>query len=87
MGLYLFKLGLFGMLVLFGAIAVFLGIVTGFAALKNGELTYVYGRVSTTIARASDPSGFWFSVALASLLPILGGAAATWVGSRGLNKL
>ena len=40
MGTYLLKLGIFAMLLLFGAIAVFLGAVTGYAALSSGELTY-----------------------------------------------
>jgi hypothetical protein len=87
MGTYLFTLGLFGMLVLFGIIAVFLGVVTGYAALQSGELTYVSGRGTATIARLADPSGFWRGVALASVLPIAGGIAAVWFGRRGLAGL
>jgi hypothetical protein len=87
MGSYLFKLGLFGMLVLFGVIAVFLGVVTGYSALQTGELTYVSGKSSATVARLADPSGFWRGVVLASALPIVGGIAAVWFGRRGLAGL
>ena len=87
MGVYLFRIALFGMLLLFGAIAVFLGAVTGYAALSSGEMTYIVGRVSTTVTRAADPSGFQRNLVLWSVLPILGGLAAVWFGRRGLGNL
>ena len=76
MGVYLFKLALFGMLFLFGLVAIFLGSVTAYAAVSNGELTYIVGRISTTVSRTDDPSGFWRSLMLWSVLPIVAGAAA-----------
>ncbi len=87
MGVYLFKLALFGMLFLFGLVAIFLGSVTAYAAVSNGELTYIVGRISTTVSRTDDPSGFWRNLMLWSVLPIVGGAAAVWFGRRGLGKL
>jgi hypothetical protein len=87
MGVYLFKLALFGMSLLFGLVAIFLGSVTAYAAISNGELTYIIGRISTTVSRSDDPSGFWRSLMLWSVLPIVGGAAAVWFGRRGLSKL
>jgi hypothetical protein len=91
MGIYLFKLALFGTLLLFGAVAVFLGAVTGYAALQSGELTVVFGQggraVSSTVTRLIDPDAFWRSFALAAALPVLGGIAAVWYGRRGLGRL
>jgi hypothetical protein len=87
MGMHLFKLGLFGMLILFGAIAVFLGAVTGYAALQSGELTFVGSKGSATVARLADPSGFWRGILLAGALPIVGGIVAVWFGRRGLSRL
>ncbi len=87
MGVHLFKLALFGMLLLFGMIAIFLGGVTGYAAINQGEMTYIVGRISTTVSRSADPSGFRRSLLLWSFLPIAGGAAAVWFARRGLNRL
>ena len=87
MGSYLFRLGLFGMLLLFGMVGVFLGIVTGYAALGSGEMTYIVGKTSTTVTRAGDPSAFWRSLALWSALPVVAGMTAFWFGRRGLRTL
>lgn len=91
MSTYLFKLGVFAMLLLFGAIAVFLGLVTGYAAVSSGELTYTHTldgrRVSTTVARLTNPDAFWRNLALWSALPVVAGFLAAVVGRRGLNRL
>ena len=87
MGLYLFKVALFGMMLLFGVIAIFLGGVTGYAALSNGEMTYIAGRVSTTVSRGADPAGLWRTLLIWSAVPIVAGATAVWFGRRELKKL
>lgn len=91
MGSYVFKLAFYGMLMLLGAVAVFLGMATGYMALSSGELTFAYdagGRtLSSTVNRASDPSAFWRSFALACLLPVIGGALTVWYGRRGFYSL
>jgi hypothetical protein len=91
MGMHLFKIGFFGVLMLFGAIAIFLGAVTGYAALQSGELTFVSGaggqKFSNTVSRLADPSGFWRGGVLPSVLPVIGGVAALWFGRRGLNRI
>lgn len=91
MGSYLFKVAVYGMLLLFGLIGMFLGAVTGYAAWQSGALTITHavdGRtVSTTVARAADAAAFWRSFAIWSLLPLSAGAAAVWLGRRGLSRL
>lgn len=87
MGSYLFRLGLFGMLLLFGMVGVFLGVVTGYAALGSGEMTYIVGKTSTTVTRVADPSAFWRSLAVWSALPVVAGMTAFWFGRRGLRTL
>ncbi len=87
MSTYLLKFVIFGMIVLFGAVAMFLGIIVGYAALQSGELTLTAGRVSTTVARALDPGGFWRGFGLASALPVIGGFIAVVVGRRGIGRL
>jgi hypothetical protein len=85
--MYLFKVAFFGMLLLFGAVAIFLGAVTGYAALQNGEMTVVWSKGSSVVSRLADPSGFWQRMALASLLPMAGGVLAIWFGRRGLGQM
>jgi hypothetical protein len=87
MGVYLFKVGLFGMMLLFGVVAIFLGGVTGYAALSNGEMTYIVGHISTTVSRSADPAGFWRTLLLWSAVPVTAGAFAVWLGRRELKKL
>jgi hypothetical protein len=83
----MFKVALAAMLILFGAVAVFLGGVTAWAALRNGELNYVLGGNSVTLLRSADPSGYWRALLIAGVLPIIGGMAAVVFGRRQLRSL
>lgn len=88
---YLFRLGMFAMLLLFGVIAVFLGIVVGSTALSQGAITYTFGsdgrQLSETTLRAASPAKFWRIFSLTAVLPVLLGALAVWFGRRGLRRL
>jgi hypothetical protein len=84
---HIFKLGFFGVLFLFGAVAIFMGGITGYAALSQGEITWTAGGASTTVSRAGDPSGFWRVLLVASALPFIGGCVAVWYGRRGIARL
>jgi hypothetical protein len=90
MGMGLFKSAFFGVLMLFGAIAIFLGGVTSYAAFTGGELTFVSGaggqKFSNTVSRLTDPVGFWRGLAPASVVPVVGGILAVWQDRRGFNR-
>ncbi len=73
-------------LIVFGAIAAFMGFVVLVSALRAGELTYIYGPEGAPkterVTQAQDPDAFWRSVGLMGGLPLLLGGAAVWYGRR-----
>ncbi len=86
---HLFRLGFFVMLLLFGVIAVFLGLVVGGAGLSSGAITYTFGgaggQLSETVVRAVSPAAFWRVLTLTAVLPVVLGALAVWWAKRALR--
>lgn len=78
-------------LVVFGAVAAFMGVVVLATSLPSGEITTGIGATATragsiaTLARATNPAGYWRAVLLLGALPALGGLAAAVGGWRMLS--
>lgn len=88
--MFILRLGVLIMAVLFGSIGVFLGGVVGYASLRSGEISYSMTSAgaprSVTVRRETDPNGFWMTFALISLVPLLVGGTAAWYGWTRLRQ-
>ncbi len=82
----IFPLGL----VVFGAVAVFMGVVVLFSGLKAGEIGWTSGPAEaakeTRVRRADDPYSFWRSMGLGGGLPLCLGFGAVVAGRRMLRS-
>ncbi len=79
-------------LLIFGAVAAFMGLVVLGTSLSSGEITSGIAASAAspgtmeTISRAADPSGYWRKLALLGALPGFGGLAAAVFGWRLLSR-
>lgn len=87
MAMYMFKLGFYLTLQLFGGGAMFVGAVVALAAAKSGELNVSNHDVTTVYNYATQPMGFWLTFAVACVLPVIAGALAIRYGRRKLATL
>lgn len=79
-------------MVVFGAVAGFMGLVVLATSVPKGEITTGIapsaGKAASmqTVSRATDPDAYWRSVILLGALPGLGGLAAAFAGWRLLGR-
>jgi hypothetical protein len=76
-------------LIVFGAVAVFMGAVVLIGGLKAGEIGWTSGPADTAqetrVRRADDPDGFWRVMAFGGALPLMLGLGAVVAGRRMLR--
>jgi FtsX-like permease family len=87
MAVYIFKLGFYLTLLLFGGGAVFVGCVIALAAAKSGKLNVTNHDVTTVYDYATQPVGFWLTFAMACVFPVIAGALAIRYSRRKLASL
>lgn len=77
-------------LMVFSAVAVFMGTAVTLHALSSGAIRYSFGSgtdtVTHTAVRAADPAIFWQRLALIGLAPVVLGAAGLVWGRRKLRQ-
>jgi hypothetical protein len=73
-------------LIIFGAVAGFMGAVVLIGGLKAGEIGWTSGPVGSVEARrvrqVDDPDGFWRVMGLGGVLPLALGVGAVFAGRR-----
>ncbi len=76
-------------LIVFGAVAVFMGAVVLIGGLKAGEIGWSSGPVGAVEAKrvrqVVDPDGFWRIVGLGGAVPLVLGLGAVFAGRRMLR--
>jgi hypothetical protein len=77
-------------LIVFGAVALFMGAMVLLGGLKAGEIGWSSGPVGavteTRIRKADDPDGFWRVMGLGGALPLVLGFGAVVAGRRMLRS-
>lgn len=77
-------------LIVFGAVAVFMGAVVLIGGLKAGEIGWTSGNAGsvqeTRVRKDDDPHEFWRVMALGGALPLLLGMGAVFAGRRMLHS-
>jgi hypothetical protein len=87
----LVRIVFFAGLVVLGAIGLFLGLVFLLATGSDGPIAISYmaesGKtVIETVQRSEDPDRYWRLYTTMGILPLVGGAAATWFGVRAFRR-
>jgi hypothetical protein len=76
-------------LIVFGAVAGFMGAVVLIGGLKAGEIGWTSGPVGAVevkrVRQVDDPDGFWRIMGLAGALPLALGLGAVFAGRRMLR--
>lgn len=76
-------------LLVFGAVALFMGAVVSVTALRNGSIAVSYrtssGPMVHSARRETDPAEYWRLLGLAGGLPLLLGGLSIWSGRRMLR--
>jgi hypothetical protein len=72
--------------IVFGAVAIFMGLFVTIGAMSAGEIAYSAGegaaKVITRYRQADAPDDFWRAVGLLGVLPLVLGGLGIWFGRR-----
>ena len=84
-----FKVFFCAAVVIFSAVAIFLGAIMMLTSLQHGAISISYsieGRnMSETVTRAADSARFWRLFLMMGLLPVTLGATVMWYSVRKLR--